>query len=107
MTSPQAISTTRPIAALSMSAIPRPAMTAEPAIGSERKRSVMPRLASVTIAVMVPSRPNTAVSASMPGTSTSGYDAPYPPRSRYANISSIRIGKKSPTSSTNGCRTRC
>ena len=65
-----------------MSAIPRPATTAEPAIGSERKRSVMPRLASVTIAVIVPSRPKTVVSASMPGTSTSGYDAPYPPRSR-------------------------
>ena len=55
-----------------MSAIPRPATTAEPAIGSERKRSVMPRLASVTIAVIVPSRPKTAVSASIPGTSTSG-----------------------------------
>ncbi|CAM5339942.1 hypothetical protein SANTM175S_06879 [Streptomyces antimycoticus] len=60
--------TNRPSADWSMSSTLRPARTAERAIGIERKRSMTPLLRSWVMASIVPSRPNTMVSASVPGT---------------------------------------
>ena len=65
--SPQASSTARPRTELSMSAAPRPATTAERAIGIDRNRSVTPRAASVVTATMVASTPKSMVRANMPG----------------------------------------
>ncbi len=50
-----------------MSATPRPATTAERAIGMDRNRSVTPLAASVVTATMVASRPKSMVRANMPG----------------------------------------
>ena len=50
-----------------MSAVARPVMTAEAAIGRERNRSVTPRAASALTADKVAPIPNTIVMANMPG----------------------------------------
>ena len=61
------MSTTRLTAEFARSASARPRATEELAIGSERKRSVMPRFASSAMAAMVDSRPNSIARANMPG----------------------------------------
>ena len=50
-----------------MSAPARPSGTATLLIGSERNRSVMPRLASSATALIVVSTPNIIASANIPG----------------------------------------
>ena len=50
-----------------MSAMPRPATTAERAMGMARNRSVTPLAASVVTAIMVASTPNSMLRANMPG----------------------------------------
>ena len=50
-----------------MSAAPRPATTAERAIGMARNRSVTPRAESVVTATMVASTPKSMLRANIPG----------------------------------------
>ncbi len=64
---PPTISTTNCTAELRRSAPQRPSGTATLLIGIDRNRSVMPRLVSCAIAVIVDSTPNSMESANMPG----------------------------------------
>src|SRR5215207_11477852 len=65
--SPQAAMTASPSAEPSMSAMLRPATTADGAMGMERKRSVTPLAASLETESMVLSGPNAMVMANIPG----------------------------------------
>ena len=56
-----------PAAELSMSAVQRPATTADGAIGIERKRSMTPRSMSVATTVIVLPIPNAIVMTKSPG----------------------------------------
>ncbi len=64
--SPHMIITASPSTELSMSAAARPTSTADACMGIERKRSVTPLAASVTIAAKVVSMPKNMVMANMP-----------------------------------------
>jgi hypothetical protein len=64
------MSTASPIAEIARSAAALPTSTAECDIGMERNRSVMPRCASVTTAIIVLPIPDSIVIVNMPGSST-------------------------------------
>ena len=64
---PPAIRTTSSTAELMRSAPARPSGTARLLMGSDRKRLVTPFFESLTIALMVPSSPNSIASANIPG----------------------------------------